>query len=278
MPAERLHPQRRDAAPAKFRQHLFCKALKMRVKRVQRHLHGVKRKSGFKHLQMNRGIFVPGKSQESHLAFLLGLEQSLSRSVGPNEQFRIVVPANAMHLPQIQMIGLQPIQRLLEHPRRDHRLAAVGADLGHQKHFVPAAFQPFSHPVFGLPAVVFPAVVKERYPAIDRFLHDADRRPLVGGIAQVVSTKSQGRDILIMAPKRPHRYAVTPRSSPSGHQFLRIPTFTRHGTSALCRRDPWYSRRVASVRWRRPPKVLRPAHPACRRLSLASIMSRIYNE
>ena len=125
-----------------------------------------------------------------------------------------------MHLPQIQMIGLKPPQRLLQHARRSHTFAAVRADLGHQKDFVSAPLQAFAHPVFGLSAVIFPAVVKERDAAIHCFLDDANGRLLfVFRVSQVMPTEAQGRDLWSWRPKglmgMPPPVAVSPPDIPS---------------------------------------------------------------
>ena len=80
-----------------------------------------------------------------------------------------------MNLPQVEPVGAQPPQRLLEHLRGGRGPAAVGADLRHQKHFVAATLQRAAHPVFGTAVEILPAVVQERHPGIDRFVDQANR-------------------------------------------------------------------------------------------------------
>ena len=100
-----------------------------------------------------------------------------------------------MNLPQIQVIGLQPPQRLLQHLHREILIAAVGADLGHQEHAVAPALQRFAHPVFGLAAMIFPAVVEEVDPAVDRLVDDPDRRLLVLRVAEVMSAEASAETL-----------------------------------------------------------------------------------
>ncbi len=90
-----------------------------------------------------------------------------------------------MGLPEIEVIGLQAVQRLLEHLHREILAAAVRAYLRHQKYAVAAAPQAFAHPDFALAAMIFPAVVEESDAAVYRFLDDAYRGLLVLGIAQM---------------------------------------------------------------------------------------------
>ena len=144
---------------------------------------------------MDLRIFVPGEADEAHLSLLLGFAQRLSRAVGADEQVGIVVEGDAVNLPEVEMIGLQPAQRLFQHLHRQSRLAAVGADLGHQEDLVATALQAFAHPDLRLAAVVLPAVVEEGDAAVDGLLHEANRCLLVGRVAQVMATHTQGRDL-----------------------------------------------------------------------------------
>ena len=53
------------------------------------------------------GILVPGESDEAHFALLLRLAQRFGGAVRADEQFGIVIEADAVNLPQVEMIGLQ---------------------------------------------------------------------------------------------------------------------------------------------------------------------------
>jgi hypothetical protein len=93
------------------------------------------------------------------------------------------------------------------------------ADLGHQKHFVAAAFQAFPHPIFSFAAMIFPAVVKKSDAAIDGLLDDANGGLLVRGVALMMAAESQCRNLLVVAPERLHRNAV-PDGSSGGHRAI----------------------------------------------------------
>src|SRR5277367_810582 len=113
--------------------------MKVRVESVQRHLHRVKRKARGEHLQVNGWVLVAGKSDIPYLSFFLGLCQSFRGAVLPNEQLRIVIEADAVDLPKVQVVGSVPMQRLFEHAKRKSLVAPMGADLGHQEHAISQA-------------------------------------------------------------------------------------------------------------------------------------------
>ena len=166
----------------------------MRVEGIERHLHGVERKSGVQHLEMDAGIFVAGKADEAHFALLLRFAQGFGGAIRANEQLGIVVEGDAVDLPQVEMIGLQPAQRLFQHLHGEASVAAVRADLGHQEDFVAAALQALAHPVFGFAAVVFPAVVEERDAAVDGLLNESNGGGDVGSVAEVMAAEAECRN------------------------------------------------------------------------------------
>jgi len=79
----------------------------------------------------------------------------------------------------------------------------VGADFGHEEDPVAAAFQALAHPVFGLPAMIFPAIVEESNSAIDGFANQPDGCVFVFGIAQMVSAESECRDLDVVPAEIP---------------------------------------------------------------------------
>ena len=146
------------------------------------------------------------ESHKPHLPLLLRFSQRLGRAAGPNEQFRIVLEHDTVNLPQIQMIRLQPRQRLLEHLHRQAAIAPMRADLRHQKNLVALPLQRRAHPSFGFSAVIFPAVIEKGHASIDRPMHNVDRGFLVRCLADVMPTQPQRRNFHIrMFPKRPQR-------------------------------------------------------------------------
>jgi len=56
-----------------------------------------------------------------------------------------------MNLPEIEMVGLKPAQRLLKHSHSEVLIAAVRADLSHQEDAAALALERHTHPVLGLP-------------------------------------------------------------------------------------------------------------------------------
>ncbi len=126
-------------------------------------------------------------------------------AIRADEQVRVVVPADSVDLPEIEMVGLQAAERLFEHFHGEARFAAVRADLGHQENFVAAALQALAHPVFGFAAMVFPAVVEEGDAAIDGFLDDSNRSGDVWRIAEMVAAKAERRNTDVVPAKRLHR-------------------------------------------------------------------------
>ena len=52
--------------------------------------------------------------------------------------------ADAVDLPEIEVIGLKAAEGLLEHLGGEGGVAAVGADLGHKEDLVAAAFETFA--------------------------------------------------------------------------------------------------------------------------------------
>src|SRR6266849_1396095 len=91
---------------------------------------------------MDFEVLVPGKTDETYLAVLLGFGKSLSRAIGANEQLRIIVEGHAVDLPEIKMIGLQAMERFFQHLQGQAGVTAMGTRLGHQKDLVATAFSP----------------------------------------------------------------------------------------------------------------------------------------
>jgi|HubBroStandDraft_6_1064221.scaffolds.fasta_scaffold309830_2 hypothetical protein len=92
-------------------------------------------------------ILVPGEPQEADLALLLRFVQCFRGAVGADELLRVVLKAHPMDLPQIEMIGLQSPQRLLQHLHSQRCVPAVSAYLGHQKCVIAHTAQTLSQPV-----------------------------------------------------------------------------------------------------------------------------------
>ncbi|OLE65236.1 MAG: hypothetical protein AUI36_08385 [Cyanobacteria bacterium 13_1_40CM_2_61_4] len=88
---------------------------------------------------MERGILVAGEADEADLPLLFRAIEGLEHAALGVGQVGIVVVDDAVDLPHVQVIGLQPPKRLLEHLQREPPAPAVCADLGHQDDLVPPA-------------------------------------------------------------------------------------------------------------------------------------------
>src|ERR1700722_12048103 len=163
---------------------------------------------------MHRRTLMARESDEANLAVFLGLNQRLRRAVRANKQIGIVFEGDAVDLPQIQMIGLESAQRFFEHPHRQRLIAPVRANLRHQENLVALSFEARAHPDFAFPAMIFPAIVEEIDPAVDRLRNQADGRLLVFGIAQMVPSESQSRNADACFSERARRYGLRQKFSP----------------------------------------------------------------
>jgi hypothetical protein len=94
-----------------------------------------------------------------------------------------------MNLPEIEVVGLQSPQRLLQHFGGEPRFATMRTHLCHQKDFVAPALEALPHPIFRFPTMVFPAVVEERDPAIHGFLDNSNCGRKIGRIAEMMATE-----------------------------------------------------------------------------------------
>src|SRR5207248_1121767 len=110
----------------------------------------------------------------SRLALLLrrieGFEDSSLR-IG---QGGVIVETDTVNLPEIEMIGAQTAQRLVEHLQGEGGAPAMRADFRHEKDLVAAASKRPPHPLLGLAGVVFPAIVEKPDAGIDGAMNKAN--------------------------------------------------------------------------------------------------------
>ena len=98
---------------------------------------------------MEGRVLVAGESDESDLAVSLGLIEGLQHAALGIRQVGVVVVDDSVDLPQVEVIGLQPPQRLLEHTEGQRSAPAVRADLGHQEDLVPTTLERPAEDVLG---------------------------------------------------------------------------------------------------------------------------------
>ncbi len=101
-----------------------------------------------------------------------------------------------MELPEVEIIGLEALETVLEFHEGVIGAAIVGAVLGHQERLLAVAVlgEGLAHPGFAFAGVVLPGVVEEVGAGIDRFLDDADTRRLIAE-THVRSANAEEADI-----------------------------------------------------------------------------------
>src|SRR5208283_4858343 len=150
----------------------------VRIHYVEWHLHRGGRKAVreryFEHMQVDIGTLVAGESDVANLAGALRVERALEAAARSENLFGITDPYDFVELHQVDAIGLQPLQALIDLLRRAG--PAVAVDFGHQEDLVAIAIaQCRPHPALALAGVIVPAVVHEVDAAIDGGTNDADR-------------------------------------------------------------------------------------------------------
>src|SRR5262245_35941179 len=127
---------------------------------------------------MYERILMTSESDETNLSRLARFEQRRVCTFFSKDAMRIFVAQNLVMLDQIDMIGLQPFERLVQLFCRILLCAAV--DLRHQKDALAITIlERLAHALFARAFVVVPAVVHEVDPVVDRGANDAQAQLLV---------------------------------------------------------------------------------------------------
>jgi hypothetical protein len=87
------------------------------------------------------------EADEAHLALLFRLGKGFENSIGGVNYFGVVVD-NLVNLPDIEMVGLEPHKRFLQHAHRDILFAAMGADAAHNNDTVSPSLESDAKPFF----------------------------------------------------------------------------------------------------------------------------------
>ena len=152
------------------------------------------------HLEVDVRALVTGEADVAQLARLLRLQHRLQSPARREDAVRVLHADDLVELQQVDVIGLQPLQRLVELPRG--ALLAPAVDLGHQKGFLPVAVaQRLAHPDLALAVVVVPAVVEEVEALVESGADDPDALLLVGLLADVGAAQAHHGDFLAGAPQ-----------------------------------------------------------------------------
>jgi hypothetical protein len=151
---------------------------------VQRHLDGVESHvvppGDVQHTEMHERIFVPRESDVAHFSRLLCIPHRFVCAPRGEDPIRVLESDHLVVLQEIQAIGLQTPQRLVDLPRGGLLRPAV--DLGHQDDLVAVAVaEGLAHADLAATVVVVPAVVHEGDAVIDGAPDNADPSCSSGG-------------------------------------------------------------------------------------------------
>ena len=139
---------------------------------------------------MDRRVLVAGESHEADLALALGLLERLHGPALGEVPIGIVLVDDLVDLPEVEMVGAEALERLVELAHGHVLAAAMRAELGHEEHGVAAAAgEPLAHELLALAVVVFPGVVHECDAGVDGLLHEANGRAAAARAGQVVSAE-----------------------------------------------------------------------------------------
>jgi hypothetical protein len=131
----------------------------------------------------------------------------------PKDAVRIGEANDFVKLQEINVIGLQPAQRILELLLGRFSISAI--DLGHEKYFLPIAIpQRFAHADLAHAVVIIPAVIHEVDPLVDHGPDEADTLLLVGLLAEVIAPQPYERYLLAGVSQRAVRYPLFRVGSP----------------------------------------------------------------
>src|SRR5258708_20661778 len=127
---------------------------------------------------MDVGIFVSREADIPYFASSLPVDERAIGAFLVEDSMRIVIPQDFVMLHEIDAIGLQPFERLVELPHRFHVRSSV--DLRHKKDFLPVAIpERVSHAGLARAVVVVPAVVQKVDATVDGRSSDPEAELLV---------------------------------------------------------------------------------------------------
>jgi hypothetical protein len=101
-----------------------------------------------------------------------------------------------MDLPEIEVVGAEAAEGLLELSHRRLRVATVRAHFRHEKDaLAPPLRQRFPHALLAFAVVVFPRVVHERDAGVDRLMDNASGLGLRVDDSEVIAAESEDGDV-----------------------------------------------------------------------------------
>ena len=193
-PAETLHADDADTLLEADGDDGFLEAAVEGVADVDGHLGGVPGVGLVEHLEMDLRILVAGEADEANLAGFLGFESRFEAALF-EDPVGIVVVDHFVELPEIEVVGLEATEGLVEIAQRTGVVAF--AVLGHEEDLIAAVihFQSFAHDLFGVAVVIVPGVVEEGEAFVDGGVHDADGFRVFLDAADVPAAEAGHRDL-----------------------------------------------------------------------------------
>ena len=151
---------------------------------------------------MDGRVLVPGEADEADLALALRLLEGLDGAAGREVALGVVLVDHFVDLPEVEAVGAQSSQRLLELSHRRGAVTAMRADLGHEEDpLSPSARQRAAHDLLTAAVVVFPRVVEEGDALVHGGLHDALGLPRALDQAEVIAAQAHRRHLHAGAPE-----------------------------------------------------------------------------
>ena len=103
----------------------------MDVGRIEGHQHGIEVEPAHRFEQDGR-IVVAGQAQEPDAPLLAGLDEGLEGPAAAEDRAQVAGCAQVVELPEVQVVGVQPVQALLQQPER--AVAGAIVRLGREEH------------------------------------------------------------------------------------------------------------------------------------------------
>jgi len=146
---------------------------------------------------MDQGVLMTREADVAALSrFLRGLDR-FHRAAFGEDPVGVLEPDHFVDLEQVDVVRPQPLQGLVDLPRRVLVRAAV--DLGHEEDLVAEPLEGLPHAQFADAVVVVPAVVHESDACIDGGADDPDRVGFLVDRAEVVAADADEGDAIARA-------------------------------------------------------------------------------
>src|SRR5579859_6873410 len=184
-----LHAEYADSALHENRQYGLLEAVVMDVETVQRHLDGIPGEWLVDHLQMDGWIFVSSETDEADFSRLPSRDERLERATSRNGALGIGGANDFVNLNQIDNVGLETYEALIDLFRRG--VGVVAIDFRHEKDALAITVaEGVPHLDLGLAERVVPAIIHERDAGVDRGSDDPERLGRTGCAHDVRSAES----------------------------------------------------------------------------------------